>query len=128
MAILIESISNSNRQLNFGQWPQATNEKLSIRPIKDTLLIRYSCIVEDPNVDLPYLKATVDTLVEYLNQDQFLVGRVTIVSPVQAPARLPIFQHMRYVYGAGCALVALMLSFAVVKLAQNIDSRPLIPT
>lgn len=105
----------------LGRW---IDGRLQINPIKDPSLIRYSCVVEDPARDFPYLKATVNALVEHLNRKQLLDSRVSIVDPVLPPRILPIPYRLRYIYAAGFVLVALLVSFAVVKAAQIRDSRP----
>lgn len=104
----------------LGRW---IDDRLWIVPIKGTFLIRYSCVVEDPARDVPYLKATVNALVEHLNGKALLDNRVSILDPVLPPRILPIPQRLRLIYAAGFVLVALLVSFAVVKVALIHDSR-----
>jgi hypothetical protein len=105
----------------LGRWIE---ERLQINPIMDTFLIRYSCLVEDPARDVPYLKATVNALVGHFNRNGPLDIRASIADPVVPPRILPTPYRLRIIYAAGFVLIVLLVSFAVVKAAQIRDSRP----
>jgi len=105
----------------LGHW---IDERLLIEPIKGTFLIRYSCVVEDPARDIPYLKATVDSLVEHFNRKQPSEGQASIADPIQPPMIPPISYKLRALYAAGFVLFVLIFCVAIIKAAQIRDSRP----